>query len=125
MHDAMQNVMTVLSALVSLVFVLFLAYLTIKWMGRKMSLQTGGRVIKIIDRAVIGQDKCLMVVEVSGQTMLIGMAGNAVTKLADLPALPQDAEGKKEPGSPEFADVMMETLRGGWGKIRKKGDKPE
>lgn len=121
---AFDTAFTILSALLALVFVLFLAYITIKWMGRRMSAQAGGRVIKIIDRVMIGQDKCLLVLSVGGQTMLVGMTGDAVTKLADLPDLTQQpADGIATP--PEFYDVLSDAVKKGMGRLSKRGGNAE
>lgn len=115
----LESAFTIFSALCALLFVLALAYVTIKWMGRRMSVQTGSRLIKVLDRVMIGQDKCLLVVQVAEETMLVGMSGDAVTKLCDLTGNPTIAAA--EQSSPEFSEVLRDTLMGGWKGARKKG----
>lgn len=115
---------TLLSALFALVFVLVLAYLTIKWMSGRMTGMKGSKVINVIDRVMIGQDKCLLVVRVGEQTMLIGMSGDSVVKLSDLQDLPEITDIKGPEGPPEFSDVLRDAINDGWKKIRKKGEEP-
>lgn len=117
--ETLQSAFTIFSALCALLFVLALAYITIKWMGRRMSVQTNSRLIKVLDRVMIGQDKCLLVVQVAEETMLVGMSGDAVTKLCDLTGNP--ALGSAQPDSPEFSAVLRDTLLGGWKGTGKKG----
>lgn len=122
----LETVGTLLGALLSLVLVLALAYVTIKWMsGRMVGQKGGGRAIRVVDRVGIGQDKCLLVVQVGGQTMLIGMSGDSVAKLADLPDLPEQDLTQSTEASPEFSDILRDTIRDGWKKISKKGEEPK
>ncbi|MEG1778110.1 MAG: flagellar biosynthetic protein FliO [Angelakisella sp.] len=118
--DKLQSAITIFSALCALLFVLALAYITIKWMGRRMSVQTGSRLIKILDRVMIGQDKCLLVVKVAEETMLVGMAGDAVTKLCDLTGN-IDIEASIAQAPPDFSDVLRDTLHKGFAGFGKKG----
>lgn len=117
--ETLESAFTIFSALCALLFVLALAYVTIKWMGRRMSVQTSSRLIKVLDRVMIGQDKCLLVVQVAEETMLVGMSGDAVTKLCDLTGSQSLAEA--ELSSPEFSAVLRDTLLGGWKGVGKKG----
>lgn len=70
--------------LIAMVVVLVLAYYTTKWLGKRMSVNSSTNIIRVIDRVGVGQDKLLAVVKVGKKTMLIGMAGNSVTKLCDI-----------------------------------------
>lgn len=70
--------------LAAMVVVLVLAYYTTKWLGKRMTVGSHTNIIKVIDRVGVGQDKLLVVVKVGEKTMLVGMAGNSITKLCDI-----------------------------------------
>ncbi|MEG0541680.1 MAG: flagellar biosynthetic protein FliO [Angelakisella sp.] len=120
--DKFQSALTIFSALCTLLFVLALAYITIKWMGSRMSVQTNSRLIKVLDRVMIGQDKCLLVVKVAEETMLIGMSGDAVEKLCDLTGN-LNLETAVAQAPPEFSEVLRDSLHKGWKGIRRKGER--
>lgn len=117
--ETLKSAVTIFSALCALLFVLALAYITIKWMGSRMSVQTGSRMIKILDRVMIGQDKCLLVVQIGEETMLVGMSGDGVTKLCDLTGTPNLTPSGQS--APEFSDILKDTLLQGFKGVRKKG----
>lgn len=123
---ALEAAWTIISALFALGFVLLLAYVTIKWMSTKMTGHKTSRIIKVIDRVAIGQDKFLLVVQVGEQTMLIGMSGDSVVKLSDLPeTFSLDEWQPSADGTPDFAEVLKKTVTDSIGKLRKKESEPE
>lgn len=112
--DQFESILTILSALAALIFVLAVAYVTMRWMGQKLPTQSVSRIIKVRDRVMVGQDKCLLVVEVGDKVMLIGMTSHAVEKLCELddPQLILDAKVSNGQG---FSAVFKDTLKKGWG----------
>lgn len=120
----LEMLFTLLSALLALAAVLALAYITLKWMGSKMPGTTGGgggRMIRVLDRVMVGQNKCLLVVRVGKQTILIGMAEDTVQKLCDLPELDDWEPPENRQNTPEFSELLRDAVTRGWGKLGKKG----
>ena len=80
------SVATLLSAMLSLVLVLLLAWLLLRWMGKRMPLQSGstGRHIRVLDRVIFAQDKYLVLVKVAEKTLLVGFSGNSVENLSEI-----------------------------------------
>lgn len=114
-----EQLATILTTLLALVFVILLAYITIRWMGSRMTGQKGARLIRVLDRVVIGQDKCLLVVRVGQQVMLVGMSGDSVVKLSDLPELRSLTE-LHQADSPDFSDAMRDAIERGKGLFGKR-----
>ena len=114
-----ESAVTIFSTFAALIFVLGVAYLTIRWMSRRMSLQPGTRIIKVIDRVMIGQDKCLLIIQIGEKAMLIGMSQNSVQKLSDLEDIPQLPVNLAQ--GAEFSEFLMDTFKKGWTGIGKKG----
>ena len=105
----LESVTMALSTLAALVAVLLAAWFILKWMGKRMPGQTSSRHIKILDRVVLGQDKCLLLVRVAGKAMLIGMTSGAATKLCDV-----DEDGLEPdaplPSAQSFSSVFQSFL---------------
>ncbi|WP_312643800.1 flagellar biosynthetic protein FliO [Hydrogenoanaerobacterium sp.] len=117
-----------LFSLVVLILILVLAYYTTKWIGKKGSMQSGSRMIKVLDRVMVGQDKMLMIVQVQDQTMLVGMTSHSVQKLCDI----ENADElilQAKTSDTDFSSILNSALHEGWaaklmGK-KKKGDDAE
>lgn len=126
MWDNLAAFFSVIFAIFIMVLVLVLAYFTTKLVGRRMSSQnSGGGNIKILDRAALGQDKALLIVQTAGKTMLVGVTAQHIEKLCDI-----DAENLAAPvQSPEFgsfSDALKKALKDNFGssmekRSRKKG----
>lgn len=69
-----------LIGILGLIFVLF-------WALRKLNkgvLASGGKRLKILDRAVLGGEKSVIVVSVAGKCMVLGVTAAKIEKIADL-----------------------------------------
>ena len=69
-----------LIGILGLIFVLF-------WALRKLNkgvLRSGGKRLKILDRAVLGGEKSVIVVSVAGKCMVLGVTAAKIEKIADL-----------------------------------------
>lgn len=111
----MPEVLTALGMLVLFVLVLALAYLATKWIGKRYGGRIGGSSgnIKILDRAALGPDRSLYIVEAAGKTLLIGATQQRIETLCELDpeALPPPAQ--EEPSA--FASTLKSVLKDGWG----------
>ena len=69
-----------LIGILGLIFVLF-------WALRKLNkgvLSSGGKRLKILDRAVLGGEKSVIVISVAGKCMILGVTAARIEKIADL-----------------------------------------
>lgn len=101
-----------LLVLAMLALVLVLAYFTTRFVGKRYGAAgQGSKLIRVLDRVPISQDKQLLLIIVAGKAMLIGAAPQGVSKLCDidvqdLPPVPDDAPG------PAFSQILDSALRG-------------
>ena len=97
-------VLKVLFYLIVLILVLVLAYITTRMLGRRQ--QSGD--MKILDRLAVGRDSYLMIVDVQGRILLVGVSPAGITRLEEL-----ETYEKKSPAevSPDFASVFTEQLK--------------
>lgn len=80
------------------VFVLFLAYLTTRLIGKHSGFKSAGKSIKILERVSLGQDKSLAVVAIGDKGFILGITGQTITNLgeADLSVYKSDDTACKE-----------------------------
>lgn len=120
MGENMDYAMTILSAFIALALVLGLAYFCIRWLSHRVTPQTSTRVIKIVDRVMIGQDKCLLVVKIPDKTMLVGMSGDSIVKLCDVDEEAVESHLSAIPPTADFSQVMNGAIsKLGLGKHKK------
>lgn len=75
-----------LIGIVGLIFVLF-------WALRKLNkgvLTNAGKRLKVLDRAVLGGEKSVIVVSVAGKCMVLGVTASRIEKIADLDMTEED-----------------------------------
>lgn len=106
-----ESVLTILSAIFAMVFVLLLAYFSTKWIGNKFSVNQSSKIIKVLDRVMISQDKCLIVVRAGEKTMLVAMTDNAVVNLCELDNLEIPPTEQ-----PEFSSILKDNFQKMMGK---------
>lgn len=96
-----------LQALLGLVVVVALIFL-LAWAARRMGLQrlAGGGVVKVVSSAAVGTRERVVVVDVAGTWLVLGVAPGRVSMLHNLPA--QAAAPAAAPG--EQTGQMMELF---------------
>ena len=71
-------------SLTLMIGIIAMSYYATKWIAYRNTGQNKARLIKIIDKTAISQDKVLLVVQVAEKTMFIGMSGNTISKICDI-----------------------------------------
>ncbi|MEG1568118.1 MAG: flagellar biosynthetic protein FliO [Oscillospiraceae bacterium] len=96
--------------LISLVFVLFLAWYLLRWMGKKMPSSGQSGSIKILDRVNIGREKWIMIVQAGDKTLLVGMSDNAISTLCEFDANTEFA-AKETPKETDFVALLQNAVK--------------
>lgn len=110
MLNSVDNLSMIIFTMLSLVAVLVLAYFLMRWLSRRMNVNSGvSRKIKIIDRAALAPDKCLFVVRVAEKTILVGMSPNSVSKLCDIDD-PDGVLDECEAAQESFASILRGSI---------------
>lgn len=115
MIDQLKGFVSLFFVLILFVLVLFLAYHATKFLGKRFSMSSAGtRYIKVLDRVVVGQDRVILLLQVGGKTMLVGMTQQGVAKLSDIDE--EDlVELSTDAGHPAFSDTLKDILKNNWG----------
>ena len=111
-ESAAGRVFTVLFTIVLFAGILYLAYLTTKYIGKKYSISSGmsGKNLKIIDSLSLAPDKVLMIVKAGGKTVLVGLSREHMEYICDVDeselTLPENGEV-----TPAFGTDLMGAFK--------------
>lgn len=109
----------ILSVLLTLAFVLFLAWFFLRCLG-KSPLQVNSRYIRVIDRVVVDRDRSLMLVNIADKMLLVAMTSGSVSTLCEFTPEQQELYFQQEEPSRDFSDILKHMLsknsKGGDGK---------
>lgn len=83
----MQDIISLIGALIMIVLVLFATYYFTKAISKKMSDSSSSRNLKIIDRVSLSQNKLLLLVEIDKKYLLIGVSDNSISVLKEFDSL--------------------------------------
>ncbi len=75
---------TLLRLILSLIIVIVLIFLLIKFFQRQMPFTRSGRWMRIIDQVVIGQNRALILAEIAGKIYVLGITDHNITKLLEI-----------------------------------------
>lgn len=93
-QDEGSAALSLIGMLFIFLLVLFLAYLTTRFIAKYSGFKSFGENIKILERVSLGQDKSLAVVAVGKKGFLIGITGQTITNLGEADISLYDIENK-------------------------------
>ena len=81
-----ETILRILGALLALALVLFLAWFTLQWMGRRMTGTTGrsGHLLKVLDRVPLGKGSSLLLVRVQDKVYFIASSEHTIEKIGEI-----------------------------------------
>lgn len=110
-------------ALVGVLALIFLFF----WVLRKVNkgiLTTGGKRLKVLDRASLGGEKSVVVVSVAGKCMVLGVTAGRIEKIEDLTLTEEEylselypeGQGKQDNFFAAFSDALAKNVKNMRGK---------
>ena len=125
--SAAGRVITVLFTIVLFAAILYLAYLTTKFIGKKYSISSGmsGKNLKIIDSLSLAPDKVLMIVKAGGKTVLVGLSRDHMEYICDVDEneLTIPEESAAAPFSSDLIGAFKNVLSEKMGNLKQKENK--
>lgn len=109
--------------LLVIIVILYLCYVLSRQIGKKMNSSMNGRIIKIIERVALGQDKSLIVCAICGSYYLVGVSSQNIKILLQL-----SEEHFNEEDSPEklnFMDAIHSIIKANKEKKESKQDQDQ
>ncbi|WP_157593551.1 flagellar biosynthetic protein FliO [Sedimentibacter sp. B4] len=83
-----------------IILVLFLTYYGTRWISTKTNIASGSKYMNIVDRIVIGQNKYLVIAEITNKYYLLSITEKDVNIIKEL----DDFQLKHEEEKPEVMD---------------------
>lgn len=103
-----QDVLPLFFSVIAIIVILYLSYKFSKYLARRVNVATSSNNIKVLERAALGQDKGLAVIEICEKYYLIGFANNSIEILQELSDY-RPTEPSFEPN--DFFNVLKNTVK--------------
>lgn len=105
----MDGIFSALGTLLAVGAILYLAYISSKYIGKSSMALSQSKYLKTLDRTPLSQDKSLAVVQAGDKYFLIGITPNSINKIAELDSedLVEIPENKEKPMQPNFKDTLL------------------
>lgn len=125
----MPPVVQFVCALVGVIALIFLFF----WVLRKVNkgiLTTGGKRLKVLDRASLGGEKSVVVVSVAGKCMVLGVTAGRIDKIDDLSLTEEEylsqlypeGEAQQDGFFAAFSDALAKNIKNMRGKKNDGGE---
>ncbi|MGN0620666.1 MAG: FliO/MopB family protein [Porcipelethomonas sp.] len=109
------QIFSVIGVILAFILILYLAYISTRILGKRMSIKGTKKNIKVLETLSFGQGKSVAVIQSAGKTLLIGITNEQITLVSELD--PEKLE--KEPEAPEtmeFSQAFKKVLEKNFGK---------
>ena len=96
-----------------LIGILFLAYYTTKLVGTGMGRKQDSGGIRVWERTAVARDSFLLVVEIQGTYMVLGVSPSGIQKICDLESYDpaKNADANKASGTSSFTAAFAKQLK--------------
>ena len=125
-NSLISQVGIVLGTLLGIAVILYLAYISTKLLGRKISVRSSsGRKLKILDSVSVGQGKSLIIVKAGEKTFLVGAASESINLISELDSSEYAEDETPSESGMDFKTAFKKVLENNFGKKSIKGKENE
>lgn len=123
MPEIIESVLGVLAAIAGFAIILYLAYLTTKFAGKRYAKGTGGgENLRLIESLPLGQDKYLMLAKAGDRLLLLGVTGQRIELISELDE--ESLKPEKEAAQPlSFKEILINNLSFGKNPVQQENPK--
>ncbi len=114
------DVLSLIGMLGGFFLILFLAYWAARLLGRGYAASGAGRMVEVLDRMSLGQEKQLLVVKAAGKVLLLGVTAHHIERLEEL-----DADALPEPPPVPQGGAFLAALKSALEQKKGKGSADE
>lgn len=100
---------SLLSSAAVIIIFLVVIYYGGQWLKKRYSAGGSSRNIKIIDRAMLGQDKSIVIADILNRKYIIAVSGHEITLLKELGEI--EIPGAEAAGQDDFGAVLSGILK--------------
>lgn len=98
-----------LMAFFMVILVIFLAYVGTKFISAKYTKLNSGKMIKVLERVSLGQDKMLILVTVNKKAYFLGITDKSVSKVCEFDDI--EILGDADLANPNFSSILAEGIK--------------
>lgn len=93
----------------AVILVIFLAYVSTKFISKKYTKLNSGTIIKVVERVSLGQDKMLVLVTVNNKAYFLGITDKSISKVCEFDdsEFILDADLAKQ----DFSSILAEGMK--------------
>lgn len=91
-------------------FVVAATFFTTRWMGTKMGIRSNSKNIKVVDRVLLTPDKSIIIVDILGQKMALGMTAQHIDKICDISDDAKVQERQMDINQSNFNNILKDTI---------------
>lgn len=108
----LEVVFRLLGAIAALAFVLFLAWVVLRWAGKHTagSSARSGRMIQILDRVSTGRNSSVLLLRVQDKVLVVAMSEHAIEKLCEIDDPGQEFKQPETPESVSFSVALKDAV---------------
>ncbi|NMB30117.1 MAG: flagellar biosynthetic protein FliO [Clostridiales bacterium] len=108
----MGEVFTVIFSLAGILALILALFYASKWLNKKTSI-TSAQNLRIVERANLSTDKMLLLVEICGKYMVVGVAPNGINTLCELneEEIARLRLPNKGNGNNQFLNILTQKFR--------------
>lgn len=108
----MGEVFTVIISLVGILALILALFYAAKWLGKKTSISSAQN-LRIVERVSLSTDKMLLLVEICGKYMIVGVAPNGINTLCELneEEIARLILPNKGSGDNQFLNILTQKFR--------------
>ena len=99
--------------------VIYLSYIASKYVGKGLGKSTSSRYMRLIDQIMLGQDRYIGIVQVSGKYLLVGITASQIRILSEMTE-DELYPLEPDPGSLDSKTPDFRSLMENFGDLRKK-----
>lgn len=110
-----------LGTILGIILILYLAYISTKFIGKRYAVKSGGsKKIKVLDSVSVGKEGSIMIVKAGGKVFLVGAASGGINLISELESGEFPEEETAAPVGMDFKTAFKSVLEK---KMTKKNEK--
>lgn len=122
-ESAVGSVLSILSAIIIFIIILYLAYITTKLLGKRYGRTgTAGKNLKIIESMPAGPDKYIMIVKAADKYILVGTGKEHIDYICDIDKDSIVFDNESGGQTKDFYSIFMEAARDKF-TLKNRGDR--
>jgi len=105
------DILAFIVTILIVILVIVATFFTTRWMGSKMGIRSNSKNIKVIDRVLLTPDKSIIIVDILGQKMALGMTSQHIDKICDIDSSVEVEEKSIDVNSMNFNKILKDTIK--------------